>query len=458
MKPNAITLGLLAVFATPVLADVTVDITGATAFRQATLKAIKAKYLTGASFKFGHDQTTTGGTAYTGSTRSIWIGTFPGVTGNTTIRTHFTGSVEGIRALVGVALPAEHTYYNVSVLDSANATATGEEVGSLGSSNTANDPAEIAFSDVSKASTPYSSYTLQPASPACGVVVFTMLTNEGSPITNVTSQQFRGLMTQGYLPLSMFTGNASDTAPVLATGRNDGSGTRTTYLAETGYGITKTVKQYVAVDGNGTHIEALQEVPQGGKNNPLTGDLATYNGTYGPITQSVSNASTVWAQDVAGNGGYNSGGTLRSDMGKLANAVRIFTASGSYALGTSAATTKQAYLVTWLSVGDAKTARNAGGIVCGFNGVRLDAFGNQSYTGDLTDATDIAKVTEGAYTAWGFQQMYCRNDAYSGNVKKVYDEIKAAIPAEISTAGIALTAMHVGRPSDGGTVTPISEE
>src|SRR5687767_14695227 len=94
---NILTGAIALAFVTTALADVTVEITGATAFRAAALDTIKAQYVaTGQPFKFAYD--TTG--AFNGSNRSVWIGTFPNVAGTTTIRTSFNGSVEGIRALV----------------------------------------------------------------------------------------------------------------------------------------------------------------------------------------------------------------------------------------------------------------------------------------------------------------------------------------------------------------------
>ena len=69
-------------------------------------------------------------------------------------------------------------------------------------------------------------------------------------------------------------------------------------------------------------------------------------------------------------------------------------------------------------------------------------------------AADKAKVTNGEYAAWGYERMYRRNDITSGDVLTVYNDIKAAIPTNLGSAGIALTDMNVSRPADGGTVAP----
>jgi hypothetical protein len=417
-------------------ADVTVNITGATAFRAATLASIKARYVaSGVAFKYAHDQATSGGTVFTGATRAIFIGSFPGVSGTTTIRCCFTGSVEGIRALVPVVDPAPPTYYQNSLLNSTTAAVGGTELANQAATGAATAVSDIAFSDVAKSSTPFAGFALNPSAPAVGVIVFTMLTNEGSAITDVTSQQFGALMSAGVQPLSLFTGNAADNTSVYATGRNDGSGTRSIYLAETGYGISNPVKQYVTLASTSTALSTIQLVPSGGVNSPaLPGQLA-------------ANASLVWGQDVAGNGGYNSGSALRTDMGKTGLSVTVLDDTGSDANGGPV----RADLVTFLSLNDAVSARNNGAVFCGYNGVKLNDIAT---TGSVLSAADKAKVTSGKYTAWSYQNMYRRSSITGGDALTVYEGIKAAIPANLGSAGIALSDMSVGRELDGGIVAP----
>jgi hypothetical protein len=304
---------------------------------------------------------------------------------------------------------------------------------------------------VSKNSTPYASASLQPADATAGVVVFTMLTNEGSPITNVTSQQFRALAAAGYQPLSLFTGNASNDTNVFLTGRNDGSGTRTTYLAETGVGITTLIKQYVTVDSSSTALEAIQEVPAGGTNGsplPVGTAIRAYVDGGQTVTQLVANASTVWGQDTAGNGGYSSGSTLRTDMGKTGASVRVFDAAGA---NFDSSAPMRAELVTFLSLNDAISARANGAIFCAYNGVKLDDIAT---SGSTMSAADKAKVTTGLYTAWGYQQMYRRGDITTGDAVTVYEGILDNIGANLAAAGIDVADMAVGREFDGGTVAP----
>lgn len=439
-------------FAATSYADVTVNVTGATAFRGATLASIKSKYVaSGVAFKFAHDQ---GSGSLTGATRAIFIGSYPGVTGTTTIRCCFTGSVEGVRALIPTVVdPAPPSYYQPALLAGTLAAVGGAELPSQGTTGAAalGASSDIAFSDVSSASTPYASYSLLPADPAAGVIVFTMLTNKGSSLTSVTSQQFRALLTKGFQPLSLFSGDPNDNplsaTPnagahyVFATGRNDGSGTRTTYLAETGYGIVNTVNQYVTNQSTATTLTTIQRVPATGVQNGPPSAPVVIPG------QSTSNASTIWGQDVDGNGGYSSGATLRGDMAKSGASVTVLDADGSDAFGSPQVVS----LVTWLSLSDAATARSNGAIFCSYNGAILSDI---AAGGTAMSAADLAKVVNGVYSAWGYERMYRRNDITSGDVLTVYNDIKAAIPGNLGTAGVALTEMNVSRSYDGGTVAP----
>lgn len=415
-------------------ADTTIVLTGATAFRQAALDTIKARYVsTGQPFKFAHDKNGAAGNEFNQSTRSIWIGTFPGVTGTTTIRATFNGSVEGLNALVSGTDTT--TYLDVSVLNSTTAIVGGAEVVSVNSPASVSAPADLAFSDVSKNSTPFAATTFQPTSAnasRAGVVVFTMIANEGAPagLNNVTSQQFRSLFGTGNLPLSIFTGTASDTARVFATGRNDGSGTRTTYLAETGFGITNPVQQYVAGVTTGTTITQIHRVPAGGFSASIPGSNA-------------SNKSVIWGQDVDGNGGYNSGSALRGDMGKTSAGCQVLDTDGSvlYPAG-------QIHLITWLATPDAALAAAAGGKVLAYNGVSITP------TVSSFSAEDKAKVTEGQYTAWGYERLYRRGALTSGDKVTVWTQIINNIGPNLGGNGIPIADMHVSRPSDGGVVGP----
>jgi hypothetical protein len=406
-------------------ADVTVDITGATAFRVATLDSIRGRYnASGVAYKFAHDAAAG---SFNGSTQSIFVGTFPGVTGTTTIRCSFNGSVEGIKALVTTT--NDPLYPNVTpggAFALAAGVIGGQEFTPLNGANgfgaAAAQPSEIAFSDVTIASTPLSG-TLEPATPAAGVVTFTCIANEGASanLTNITSQNFRALFSSGFQPLSLFTGISTDSGDlVFATGRNDGSGTRTTYLAETGYGIANVVNQFVTTTSTTLAISDIQRVPAHGGSVP-------------------ANASTIWGNDVDGNGGYSSGSALRTDMGKTTASVNVRDADNSLL------TTGPLTLVTWLSTGDALVAKNAGAKILGYNGALITPIAAG------LSAADKDKVVYGVYTAWGYEEMY-RKAGLGADTVTVYNGIKSNLV--LGASGIPIADMLVSRSQDGGIVGP----
>jgi len=438
MKMKALTIAVAALaIGHTASAQTIVNITGATAFRAATLDTIKARLnASGVAWKLAHDKATGPG-VFNSSTRAIFQGTIG--TDPVIIRTSFNGSVEGIKALVD-SPASDPTYYPTSALTSITAAVNGNNSGE-GVNTTATPEAaqsDFAFSDVNKSSTPFKNNALQPASAEVGVVTFTMVGNESFPtnaVNSLNTQNFRALLAGGFQRLNLITGNPADTnVRVYVVGRNDGSGTRTTYLAETDFGVTTLVKQYIVGSTSGDTITGMYLVPAGGWTTGLSN--AGQAGTF-------SNASTVWGQDVSGNGGYASGGGITNLMQRTSTAVTNFNAAGT----PSAATVNAAY-VSWLSTGDAKNIIAGGGKILGYNGVRLNDYASSG----TFSAADSNKVTQGAYTAWGYQQLYRRNDITSGVKVSVYDAIKNNL--SLGSSGISTTAMAASRPDDGGVVAP----
>ena len=424
----------LAILATTAKADVEVRITGATAFRTAALNALKAQFDLGGSYTFAHNKAAGG---VNGADRATFKGTFPGVSGVTTVRVSHNGSVEGLRAIAAPGVVNSPLFITDAALASPGGDA-GEATNenALVSGSTTQQTAKFAYSDVRQSSTPISSPTLLPAQPKVGVTLFTMLANEGAPagLTNVTFQQFKALFAQGELPLSVFTGDAADTNPVYATGRNDGSGTRTAYMAESQLGITTLVSQFVATTSAGNAITVLRKVPAGG---------ATINGTF-----DATSASTLWSQDLDGNGGYFSGSVLRTEMGRVTSSTQVLDSNGDELRPAG-----QLHLITFLSAADAVPARVAGAKVLGWNGSTLSSLN----TGTVVDSTDLAKITEGQYSAWTFQNLYY-NGSLSADENTVYTAIKNGIPASLIAAGyvpgVPSTIMNVSRPNDGQPIAP----
>lgn len=421
MKIKHIIAGAMALALTPALqAQVTVDITGATAFRGAANQAILNAFLSqgalGSSFNYAH---TGAAGALNNANRAIFRGKFPGVTGTTTIRTSWNGSVEGIRAVAS----SDSTHFP-EFLTSA-ALGKGEAAGVSGPLSKARPL--MTFSDVAQAATPIKTPRLSGG--PVGVVTFAPHMNVGAPtyVTNITSQQFRALFERGSIPLSMLTGRTADrTRFVFVAGRNDGSGTRTTYLAETGYGISRIVRQFVAAAETDTQVTTLQ----------LTRSSA--NG-------GAPNVSTLWGQDVDGNGGYVSSSSLRGIMSKGSSNTQVLDAQGNVILPA-----QQIHIVSWNGTGDVRNCVKAGGKILAYNGEILSSL----ITADVLNTTDLNKVAEGKYTAWSFQQLLNRG-TLTADQNAVRTAIVNGIPAGLGSSGIAMSRMKVGRiGGDGGTVAP----
>ncbi len=453
MKPKSITMAavMLALASTGLAQSNNVYITGATAFRSATLNTIRSIFANTAQYKIVHN----GGSGnYNGSTYAIIQGTFSNVPGTTTIYTSFNGSVEGIRALVTTNNNPE--YLTISALTNAtNFIAKGtiaDGVSGISSPRAAN-ASDFAFSDVSKASTPYAADSLLPAnnSAQVGVVTFTMVANKGGTnLDNLNSQNFRALLGQGYVPASFINGITNDPRSVYVVGRNDGSGTRTTYAAETGYGISTLMNQYIVGKVTNGAVTAIYLVPQGGTNNALNGAIT--NGGLA-LSGSAANVSTVWGQNVNGNGGYASGSGITSAFTNTSPSVNVYDTAGELL------DTANIALVSFLSTGDAKTAMafntntglNTGAITLSYNGVKLSDFATNN--GTLSTA-DKNKITRGAYTAWGYQYFYRLPTITTGAKLTTYNLIFSNVPANLGSAGIPKSDMRVSRAVDGGVVLP----
>lgn len=437
-----------------------IEITGSTAFRTAASNAISAAFAAGqaqvggltVATAYSSTDATGVATDITSGVFQAWKGTYPGIAGTTVVRTCWNGAVEGIRALLVPGVANNPNFLTEASIGAAGTSTPYTYVAAPLEQATA----DLALSDVKQNSTPITGSLL---GGPCGIVTFAVVANKTwaddtassgptSSVKSVTAQQLKALLSAGKLPLSFFTGNSADTTLVYAIGRNDGSGTRTTALAEGGYGISKAVNQYVNHDTTTATLTKLLYLPQGGGFNFQNVAKPEY-------------ASTVWGLDQDGNGGYASGGDVRDALTKTSTSTAIWAfqdldESGTYEANEDSqivAPTK-IYLMTYLSTSDAGKARGTGStpnaFILGYNGVRLDNLGD---TGASTlNTSDKALVTTGKYTFWGYEEFYY----LSGNSDSatVYTDLKTRIASGLasSSAGLPLSSMTVQRASDGGTV------
>jgi hypothetical protein len=459
-------------------AQTVIEISGATAFRTAAVTAIHAAFNAGGNFTYAYANTDSAGSAttLTSGSMQIWRGAFPGI-GDTIIRTSWNGSVEGVRAVAVPGVANDPLYLLASTLPGTLVAGGGtpntfrfhSDPGGAGAAVNAlqyeTAQSDMAFSDVAQSATPVSGLTLSGG--PVGVVVFTMIANKTWSVdklvgdayatrmpTGISAQQFRTMAKLGYAPMSFFTGNSSDASRIYLTGRNDGSGTRTSYLSETGVGASTPITQYLAHDrSNSTTNPIIVKVPAGGGFNFQDVAKPTY-------------ASTVWGSDIDGNGGQVSGGDLRTDLSKTTASTAVWEfvdldESGTYEANEDSQVIAPAklYLLTWITYSDARTARGTGlasartAEVLGYNGAVLPGLVGDNPPSTM-GAADKALVANGSYTAWNFQQLYYV--ASRTGATTVFNELKTRlnVPANIGSAGMTLGEMNVNRTTDGGTILP----
>ncbi len=409
-----------------------IDITGATAFRSsvhATLRNATAVFNSAANYGWVGNSS-----SFSAANLSIFIGNVTGITGNTIIRCSWSGSTEGIRDLV--------TSGNVSFLEVGNVFSQTNSTGffAANSSTEISTNSSIGFTDSDKSLTPFNSSQLSVLTQVdVGVIVFVPIASKNSNTTalftsgnasdlgNVSQKQLNALFTGGVRPLSFFTGNLSDTTQVYATGRNDGSGTRTIYLSEIDAPVADNVQQWkpiLAADNNS--VEYLQ---------------------FWPTSDGV-NASTLWGDDQAGNGGFFSGGGITDPMIKNATNVTVIDSDGNTTTATVIEVAASPIMISVVGTSDAAKQRTGGAKALAYNGVSVIP------TSSGYSTTDGAKIKNGAYTFWSYERILGKGVTVLGPKKTVFDKLKASggIPSNLGTSGFKITDMTVSRSTDGGIV------
>lgn len=447
-----------------VSAQTTVNITGATAFRSAAIKSIVAGY--GGAGNVGIVHSNSSGTNYESANAISFRGNWP-VVGDTIIRCRFSGSTEGIRDLTqnndvlfyaDAAIPAAGTITSVNANSNPTTGATP--------ANTA-FKADLAFSDIQQANTPYRTTTLSPADSRVGVITFVFLKSQGSSanLTNVTDQSWGALLRSNRgVRLSTFTGTNSTAdlnGRVLATGRNDGSGTRAVALIETGYGVSRTVNHFkISANtfngftlGNGSSTDAVNFL------------------SLWPATdaENADNISALWNTATSGNGGYFSGSGITGLLTKDTSSVRVMNPTGNTDLSTSGSytstngTARAFSVIGMVSSTDAVAAfatnnatSGAGGAgLLAYNGVTITPLATGVNANGFSDA-DRFKITNGIYTLWTYERLFNKGTLTTNQDAVVYAAttgIVAKIPDNIGNNGVALTAMTASRTNDGDVVT-----
>jgi hypothetical protein len=452
-----LTAAFAAVLAASAQAQVVLNVTGATAFRTATINSIVNAYGGAAAVRIVHSNSNN--TNYTGANAISFRGNWPAL-GDTIIRCRFSGSTEGIRDLVGTTVPGTPNdvfYYPDSDIPALAGPANfvnKNENSNPATANVAFKP-DVAFSDVQQTSSPYRTPVLQPADSRVGVVTFVFCKSQGSSanLTNVTAQAWRAVLASNRgVPLNVFTGVSADqTGRVLATGRNDGSGTRAVYLIEPGVGVSTRVNQF-KIGANG-----FNGVTSAG----VTGDAINFLQLW-PANdgEDANNNSVLWNTGINGNGGYFSGGNVSTLLQRDTSSVRVLgptgadlTSSGSY-VGTSVGNPRAVSVVGFVGTNDGVNVISGGGDVLAYEGVKITPVATGVDPTGLVPA-DRYKVTNGSYTLWSYERLFNRGTLSADQNTIVYGAggIVASIPSGLANSGIALSAMTAVRQNDGDVVT-----
>ena len=417
-------------------ADVTINVTGSTAFRAAAVKAILDSYSSAPTVAYV--------SSFSGGSQQLFKGTATAInpSGLTYIRTSWNGSSEGVQALAGSVVTK---YIPITALTSAitGTAAAGSTAASFtggtsfdpgtNNANLVTDTPTFAFSDVYQASTPVVSPSF--TSDVVGICLFqwvaapgAVATTLGSTSQGVTTQIANKLLAAGSIQLSQFTGNSADNSKnVYLTGRYNGSGTRATALAEAGYGVFNTVVQYQPTAA--VYPDPATAVAAGTTIRQLN---------YWPDT-GTSNLGGQVNDDSAGNGGFNGGG----DLAKVFESIIPAGGTNVNVQGTNIDGASVG-LVGYLGVADAYTASHSPytAVTLPFNGVTYSQ----------------TAVENGQYTFWSNEQII------HGTLSAGATALVSAITSNLGNAfdfygvnaspGLATSLMHVSRSTDGGLVGP----
>ena len=192
----------------------TINISGAVAFRDVAYRVINGLY--GAQLTSVNVDTPANAPT---SLKVTWTGQISSLFGSQTVTVHayYNGAVAGIQDL------AQNR--NVSYLASST----------QGDTTTVSQQSDLAFGSVFQASTAYTSPILEDRKFGVTPVFFVKSTSAPAGLTNITTQQYRVLAANGYVPGWYLTGNTNDTANIYYISRDPTAGQRVIVQKENGY-------------------------------------------------------------------------------------------------------------------------------------------------------------------------------------------------------------------------------
>lgn len=420
-KPLLSGLITVALVATAARADVTVRLTGSTAFRNATVQGIENILGGAGNFKAAYQASSATTNGEQSATNSIYQGSVSGVSGTVTFVCSFAGSAGGVKTLTqNLTLT---TWMDTSNLPGTN---TVVNVASPTFDPTART-ADIAMSDSRQAATPFTSPVL--TADKVGVITFVWAKNMGAPttITNMTALLARALLAGG-AQLSQFSGNSADTTAVFAVGRDQDSGTRIVAFSDSGFGALTSPLQF-RLNSSGGAITTVETYPAN-----------TVLGTTYPI----------------GTSGYSGGGNVKDALNLTGSSTaNVYDTTAGTVGDPNALIATGAYFIGYLGTSDAaKLATvnfNTSTGVFTANGVAGTDMQVLSYNGVPFSFT---AVQEGQYSMWNYEFLMHRSSLTGDGLtvsNTLRDNIKNTAAAQVGQ--VSLSSMHVSRTIEGGVIT-----
>lgn len=472
-------------------ADVTIRLTGSSAFRSGTVTAIKNIMTFGGGQGFAYT-----GSSFTGSNNHIFVGSVAGISGVTTVKCTWSGSVAGIKAVNSTT--ENVAFLQLNTAGSPSGTGTVYTLSSTGTSGVNTDnlddssSPDIAMADNLQGSTKYTSNPL--TANKVGIIPFAWVASKDAPaaLTNITPQNAQALYKVGFASASIFTNNNADAmdqvggTAVFAAGRDPLSGTRLVSFAESGVGIFQSVQQWRTTSVTGSTVnnialtlaDSAVDAPNAGENGFTSG---------GNLADLLRNTTTSVTDDEYG---YVGKACFLGYLGE-SDAARAVNGTGStVSVGTNVGCRYLTYNGVNAFGGTVKsiTCNNTGNSLTVTTGdttglivgqlVRSSGLPGDSIIATITDSTHFTvsnpagttpsngtgisvstsnllptPIWNGTYTFWGYEYIMWRT-SMSGDKLIFGNALKTQIhDVDYFAAGLSEASMRVVRSSDGGTVT-----
>lgn len=441
-------------------AQTTIRLTGSTAFRGATMTAIRNILQPGYTFAYA------GNANINSASEAIFTGTTVATAGPpaspatpVVIKVSWGGSTGGLQTVVQNLTVSRWLSNSVTQTSGSGTLLSGG-----GIVYDAPVTADITMADTFQSSTDFKTPAL--VGTRVGTIVFQWVRNNGSPVglKNMTPWLATNILSGG-TPLSLFTGIPADSGTqVLATGRDEESGTRTATFADCLFGSSSNPTQYQVVSSGGVVTDlipwpAVGVWPEGHSGYLGGGNLVTALNTPGSATNPINPAHLVSYAGINDAANVNPGVVATATATVSAGAVTgvsITNGGTNYGSGT---------FVTFTGGGgtgaSATPVIDAAGVITGVTitnpGTGYTTAPTVAFRGGATLTWNgvpysPTAVNEGQYTFWSYQLLYHR--AGYTNAPLAAQLAARILNFDASVSGTKLSDMKVERTVEGGDVTP----